>query len=84
MLLSVLDQSPIPEGKNAVEALADTTRFAQETEKMGYHRFWVSEHHFTQSLAGSSPGSFDQPFGGQNFPHADRFRRRDASALQPV
>jgi luciferase family oxidoreductase group 1 len=55
MLLSVLDQSPIPEGKNAVEALADTTRFAQETEKMGYHRFWVSEHHFTQSLAGSSP-----------------------------
>jgi luciferase family oxidoreductase group 1 len=55
MLLSVLDQSPIPEGKTAVEALADTARLVQETEKMGYHRFWVSEHHFTHSLAGSSP-----------------------------
>jgi luciferase family oxidoreductase group 1 len=53
--LSVLDQSPIPEGKTAVEALVDTTRLAQETEQWGYHRFWVSEHHFTRSLAGSSP-----------------------------
>ncbi|MFC7440805.1 LLM class flavin-dependent oxidoreductase [Laceyella putida] len=53
--LSVLDQSPIPEGKSAVEALADTTRLAQEAEKLGYRRFWVSEHHFTRSLAGSSP-----------------------------
>ncbi|MBH8596937.1 MULTISPECIES: LLM class flavin-dependent oxidoreductase [unclassified Thermoactinomyces] len=53
--LSVLDQSPIPEGKTAEEALADTARLAQETEKLGFHRFWVSEHHFTRSLAGSSP-----------------------------
>ncbi|SDW65228.1 luciferase family oxidoreductase, group 1 [Marininema mesophilum] len=53
--LSVLDQSPIPKGKTAIEALADTRRLAQETEKMGYHRFWVSEHHYSKSLAGSSP-----------------------------
>ncbi|MDF2958267.1 MAG: hypothetical protein K0S39_2 [Paenibacillus sp.] len=55
MKVSVLDQSPIAEGSNAVEALANTARLAQETEKLGYHRFWVSEHHYTLSLAGSSP-----------------------------
>lgn len=53
--LSVLDQSPIPEGKSAVEAFQYTTRLAQETEKLGYTRFWVAEHHFTNHLAGSSP-----------------------------
>lgn len=53
--LSVLDQSPIAEGSTAVEALAQTCRLAQELEKLGYHRFWVSEHHHTMSLAGSSP-----------------------------
>jgi luciferase family oxidoreductase group 1 len=53
--LSVLDQSPIPQGKTAVEALQNTIRLAQETDKLGYTRFWVSEHHFSRSLAGSSP-----------------------------
>ncbi|WP_085522530.1 LLM class flavin-dependent oxidoreductase [Tuberibacillus sp. Marseille-P3662] len=53
--LSVLDQSPIPKDKTAAQALADTARLAQETETLGFHRFWVSEHHFTSSLAGSSP-----------------------------
>lgn len=53
--LSVLDQSPIPEGKTASESLAFTTRLARETEKLGFRRFWVSEHHASFSLAGSSP-----------------------------
>ncbi|WP_079911189.1 LLM class flavin-dependent oxidoreductase [Paenibacillus sp. 32352] len=53
--LSVLDQSPIAEGSSASEALALTARLAQETEQLGYSRFWVAEHHFTMSLAGSSP-----------------------------
>ncbi|GGE56953.1 hypothetical protein GCM10011391_39790 [Pullulanibacillus camelliae] len=53
--LSILDQSPIPNGKSAIEALKDTTRLAIEAERLGYTRFWVSEHHFSPSLAGSSP-----------------------------
>lgn len=53
--LSVLDQSPIAEGMTAEEALANTVRLAQFVEKLGYERFWVSEHHDTNSLAGSSP-----------------------------
>src|SRR4051794_723879 len=53
--LSMLDQSTISEGSTPVEALAQTTKMAQEAEKWGYHRMWVSEHHFATSLAGSSP-----------------------------
>ncbi|AJY77030.1 LLM class flavin-dependent oxidoreductase [Paenibacillus beijingensis] len=55
LTLSVLDQSPVPEGKTASEALAYTTKLAQETEKLGFRRFWVSEHHASNALAGSSP-----------------------------
>jgi len=53
--LSALDQSPIGEGSNSTEALRNTIVLAQELEKLGYYRFWVSEHHDTRSLAGSSP-----------------------------
>lgn len=53
--LSILDQSTISEGSSPVQALAQTGRMAQEAERMGYNRFWVSEHHFSPNLAGSSP-----------------------------
>ncbi|MFC5269846.1 LLM class flavin-dependent oxidoreductase [Adhaeribacter terreus] len=53
--LSVLDQSPVRKGGTAAQALLETTELAKFTEKLGYTRFWVSEHHNTASLAGSSP-----------------------------
>ncbi|WP_379130075.1 LLM class flavin-dependent oxidoreductase [Paenibacillus sp. sgz500958] len=53
--LSVLDQSPVSEGTTPAEALAQTSRLAREAEQLGYHRFWVSEHHAAPGLAGSSP-----------------------------
>lgn len=55
MKLSVLDQSPVSEGSTPREALLQTTELAKEVERLGYKRFWVSEHHFTKKLAGSSP-----------------------------
>lgn len=55
MKLSILDQSPVSEGSTPAEALRQTARFAREAEKLGYHRFWVSEHHAAPGLAGSSP-----------------------------
>lgn len=53
--LSLLDKSPIPEGATAAEALQRTTLLAQRAEALGYHRFWVAEHHGTAQLASSAP-----------------------------
>ncbi|MFJ5762445.1 LLM class flavin-dependent oxidoreductase [Neobacillus sp. NPDC093182] len=53
--LSILDQSPIFPGSTAFNALQNTVRLAQKAEEWGYSRFWVSEHHHTDQLAGSSP-----------------------------
>lgn len=52
---SILDQSPVSEDSNPREALKQTAILAQNAEKWGYTRFWVSEHHDAQPLAGSSP-----------------------------
>lgn len=53
--LSVLDQSPIASGSHAREALRQTVQLAQAAERLGYRRFWVSEHHDATTLAGSTP-----------------------------
>jgi luciferase family oxidoreductase group 1 len=52
---SVLDRSRTREGHEAHEALRDTVRLAQDVEKLGYHRVWVSEHHGVPGVAGSAP-----------------------------
>lgn len=53
--LSVLDQSPVPEGSTPAAALAHTVALAQAAEALGYHRYWLAEHHNTASLAGTAP-----------------------------
>jgi luciferase family oxidoreductase group 1 len=55
MHLSVLDQSPIPEGATGAQALANTVDLASHTESLGYERYWLAEHHATPSLACASP-----------------------------
>ncbi len=55
MKLSVLDQSPIRSGGTAAQALRETIELAQITERLGYQRYWVAEHHGSASFAGSSP-----------------------------
>ncbi|GAA3815512.1 LLM class flavin-dependent oxidoreductase [Streptomyces chiangmaiensis] len=52
---SVLDRSRTREGHDGTEALRDTVRLAQEMERLGYRRFWVSEHHGVPGVAGSAP-----------------------------
>src|SRR5690349_14492637 len=52
---SVLDRSRVREGHTAAQALRDTVALAQEAERLGYHRFWVSEHHGVPGVAGSAP-----------------------------
>ena len=53
--LSVLDQSPAAQGESATVALQHTIALAQHAEAWGYHRYWVTEHHGSPRLMGSSP-----------------------------
>lgn len=53
--LGVLDQSPIRAGGTPAQAIDETVRLAQETEALGYTRYWLAEHHGTDGFAGSSP-----------------------------
>ena len=55
LVLSVLDQAPVPDGSTAAEALQQTLDLARATEAMGYHRYWMAEHHGTRSLAATAP-----------------------------
>ncbi|WTB80300.1 LLM class flavin-dependent oxidoreductase [Streptomyces cellulosae] len=52
---SVLDRSRVRAGHTAPEALRDTVELAREAERLGYHRFWVAEHHGVPGVAGSAP-----------------------------
>jgi luciferase family oxidoreductase group 1 len=53
--LSVLDQSPIAEGSTGSDALRNTIDLARLADELGYHRYWVAEHHATPGLASASP-----------------------------
>ncbi len=53
--LSILDQSIIRKGGTAAQAIAETVETAKIAEQLGYHRFWVSEHHNSTLIAGSAP-----------------------------
>jgi luciferase family oxidoreductase group 1 len=55
MRLSVLDQSPIPEGSSPAQALHRTLDLAELADSLGYHRYWVAEHHATPALACAAP-----------------------------
>lgn len=52
---SVLCQSPVSDGMSHAEAVNNTVKLAIETEKLGYSRFWVSEHHSAKAFASASP-----------------------------
>ncbi|MYE33191.1 MAG: LLM class flavin-dependent oxidoreductase, partial [Chloroflexi bacterium] len=55
LTLGVLDQSPIREGGTPAEALAETIELAKTTERLGYSRYWLAEHHNSRGLASSAP-----------------------------
>jgi luciferase family oxidoreductase group 1 len=53
--LSVLDQSVAALGRSQADAIRQTLELAPWCESLGYHRFWVSEHHSHPSIVGSAP-----------------------------
>jgi luciferase family oxidoreductase group 1 len=85
MKLSVLDQSPISEGMTGAQALANTLDLARLADSLGYHRYWVAEHHGGPMLAGPSPEVLIGPIaaatdrirvgsGGVMLPHYSPFK----------
>jgi luciferase family oxidoreductase group 1 len=53
--LGILDQSVVRQGATVREAILETVATAQLAEELGYSRFWVSEHHNSTFIAGSTP-----------------------------
>ncbi|MGY3682580.1 LLM class flavin-dependent oxidoreductase [Streptomyces sp. TE33382] len=53
--LSVLDLVTVGQGRTATQALRTSVDIAQLTERRGFHRFWVAEHHSMPGVASSSP-----------------------------
>jgi len=53
--VGVLDQSPIISGHSPARALAETIALAQLADELGYHRYWLAEHHAVAALADPCP-----------------------------
>lgn len=53
--LSVLDQSPVAQGRTPADAWAETLELARLCDTLGYHRYWLAEHHNTPALSCSAP-----------------------------
>lgn len=68
--LSVLDQSPVPSGSSGSRALANTIELAKLADRLGFHRYWVAEHHGTPTLAGASPEVLIATLAARTFPNS--------------
>ncbi|MGH7841506.1 MAG: LLM class flavin-dependent oxidoreductase [Candidatus Binataceae bacterium] len=55
MKLSVIDQSPVPEGCTPADALRNTIELARLADRLGYARYWIAEHHAIPALASPAP-----------------------------
>lgn len=55
MKLSILDQAPVTSGHSSEEALQFAVQLAKIGDELGYHRFWMAEHHATDAFASSAP-----------------------------
>lgn len=83
--VSVLDQSPIADGMTAGDALRNTIDLARACDDLGYHRYWMAEHHASPGLAGCAPEAMIGPValatqrirvgsGGVMLPHYSPFK----------
>lgn len=90
--LSLLDQSPIPEGQTGADALRNSFELARLADRLGYHRYWMAEHHATPSLASAVPevllsailqstGRIRVGTGGIMLPHQSPFRVAEAFSM---
>ena len=55
MRISILDQSPIISGHTPAQAIHATLELARAADRLGYHRYWLAEHHAMKGLADPCP-----------------------------
>jgi hypothetical protein len=79
--LSVLDQSTVVAGRMPDTSIRETLEFARHCEALGYTRYWVAEHHNSDSPGRDGTGNSDQRHRRHDAAHPRRQRRRDAAAL---
>ena len=88
----MLDQSPVSEGSSGAQALRNTIDLARLADELGYHRYWVAEHHGGPMLAGPSPEALIGPIaaatarirvgsGGVMLPHYSPFKVAETFSL---
>lgn len=53
--LSILDQSPVAEGRTAADAINETMDLVVKADAWGFERYWFAEHHGSASFASASP-----------------------------
>ena len=63
--LSVLDLAPIRQGGNAAETFRNSVALAQLTERLGYHRYWLAEHHNIAGIASAATSVLIGHIAGQ-------------------
>lgn len=52
---SVLDLIPVNDSQKVADALQSAKALIEEADRLGYHRYWVAEHHNTEAIASTSP-----------------------------
>jgi luciferase family oxidoreductase group 1 len=53
--VSVLDLSPVAAGRGEAAAVRETVEVALAAERLGYHRYWLAEHHGGEMVASAAP-----------------------------
>lgn len=53
-VFSVLDLAPVPMGSTVSDALRNSLDLAQHAEKLGFHRYWLAEHHNMSGIASAA------------------------------
>jgi luciferase family oxidoreductase group 1 len=63
--LAVLDQSPVAAGRTPGQAIQNSIELARLVDRLGYTRFWMSEHHAMETLASTAPEILLARIGGE-------------------
>jgi len=53
-VFSVLDLAPVPMGSTVGDALQNSLDLARHVERLGFHRYWLAEHHNMTGIASAA------------------------------